>query len=127
MFLHLERIQIISLISSILFLVFIFELIRRKKIKEAYAILWLIFGFIFIFFSIWKKGLDYISALVGIYYPPAFLFLLLIVAIILILVQFSIVISKQSDHIRKLTQEISLLNIKNNNNESKNKNHTSEN
>jgi hypothetical protein len=109
MFLHLERIQIISLISSILFLVFIFELIRRKKIKEAYAILWLIFGFIFIFFSIWKNGLDYISELVGIYYPPAFLFLLLIVAIILILVQFSIVISNQSDNIRQLTQEIALM------------------
>ncbi|MGM0600244.1 MAG: DUF2304 domain-containing protein [Candidatus Rifleibacteriota bacterium] len=106
---QLERIQIISLISSVLFLIFIFELIRRKKIKEAYAILWLIFGFIFIFFSIWKQGLDYISELVGIYYPPAFLFLLLIIAIILILIQFSIVISKQSDILKKLTQEIALI------------------
>ena len=109
MLLHLERIQIISLISSILFLICIFELIRRKQIKEAYSILWLIFGFIFIFFSIWKKGLDYISTLVGIYYPPAFLFLLLIIAIILILVQFSIVISKQNDKLKKLSQEIALI------------------
>ncbi len=114
----LEKIQIIALFSSITFLVFILELIRKKVIKEAYAVLWLFFSCIFIFFSLWKNGLDYFSELVGIFYPPAFLFLILIIAIVLILVQFSIVISSQNEKIKKLTQEIALLkmdkNLKNN-------------
>jgi hypothetical protein len=105
----LEKIQIISLTLSISFLLFIFELIRRKKVKEAYAILWLFFAAIFIVLSIWKGGLDYLSAIFGIYYPPAFLFLFLIIAIILILIQFSVVVSGQNEKIKKLTQELGLL------------------
>lgn len=105
----LERIQIISIVCSLFFLAFVIGLIRQKKVKEAYAILWLFFGVIFLFFSLWKKGLEYFSAVVGIYYPPAFLFLILIIAIIFILVQFSIVLSKQNNQIRSLTQELALL------------------
>jgi len=104
-----ERIQLISLAGSLFFMLGILELIRRQKIKEAYAILWLIFGSVFILLSFWKNGLDYFAGIVGIYYPPALLFLILIVAIILILVNYSIVISSQNDKIRILTQEMALM------------------
>lgn len=109
MLVSMEKIQLIAILGSILFMIGIIELIRRKQIKEAYALLWLIFGTVFVIFSIWKKGLDFLAALVGIYYPPALLFLILILAIILVLIQFSVVISKNNDRIRKLTQEIALL------------------
>jgi Tfp pilus assembly protein PilO len=55
--------------------------------------------------------MDYFAKLVGIYYPPAFLFLILIVAIILILVQFSVIVSSQNEKIKRLTQEIALLKL----------------
>ena len=105
----IERIQIISIIGSFVFLLGVLELIRIKLIKEAYALLWLIFGAIFILFSFWKQGLDFLAGIVGIYYPPALLFLMLIIAIILILIQFSVVISKNNDSIKNLTQELALL------------------
>jgi hypothetical protein len=104
-----ERIQLISLAGSLFFMLGILELIRRQKIKEAYAILWLIFGSVFILLSFWKKGLDYFAGIVGVYYPPALLFLILIVAVILVLVNYSIVISSQNDKIRNLTQELALM------------------
>lgn len=113
MFAGIEKIQIISIIGSIVFLAVILELIRVKLIKEAYALLWLFFGFIFLFFSIWKQGLDYFASKFGIFYPPAFLFLIMIVAIIFILVQFSIVISSQNNKIKTLAQELALLKEKN--------------
>lgn len=109
MFAGIEKIQLITMVGSIVFLAVILELIRVKLIKEAYALLWLIFSFLFIFFSCWKSGLDYFSALAGIYYPPALLFLLLILAIILVLVQFSVVVSSHNDKIKNLAQEIALL------------------
>ena len=109
MFSGIERIQLIALAGSIFFMVGVIELIRRKKIKEAYALLWLVFGGIFILFSFWKKGLDFFAAIAGVYYPPALLFLILIVAIILILISYSVIISSQNDKIRILTQEIALL------------------
>ena len=104
-----ERIQLISLAGSLFFMLGILELIRRQKIKEAYALLWLIFGGIFILLSFWKRGLDYFAGIVGIYYPPALLFLILIVAVILILISYSMVISSQNDKIRILTQELALM------------------
>lgn len=56
--------------------------------------------------------MDVLAAYVGIYYPPALLFLLLILTLVLVLIQFSIVISKQSEQITKLAQEIALLKYK---------------
>ena len=105
----MKSIQIISIIGSLLFLITIIELIRKRLLKEAYAIIWLIFGCLFLFFSCWRKALDYIALSIDIAYPPAMLFLLLIIAITLVLIQFSVVISKQSDQIKTLTQEIALL------------------
>jgi hypothetical protein len=107
----LDQIQIISIVSSVFFLFLVIELIRKKYLKEAYALLWIFFSFVFLFFSMWKKGMDYFAKLVGIYYPPAFLFLILIVAIILILVQFSVIVSSQNEKIKRLTQEIALLKL----------------
>jgi len=106
-----ERIQLISLAGSLFFMLGVLELIRRQKIKEAYALLWLIFGSIFILLSFWKSGLDYFAGIFGIYYPPALLFLILIVAVILILVSYSAVISSQNDKIRALTQELALMKV----------------
>ncbi len=112
MFENLERIQIISTIGSLAFLFMVLRLIKAKMLKEAYAILWLLFGTVFLICSVWKKGLDYFAALAGIYYPPALLFLIIIIALILVLIQFSIVVSSQNDKIRQLTQEIALLTIR---------------
>ncbi len=105
----MQTIQIISIIGSSFFLLLIIELIRKKLLKEAYAIIWIIFGCLFLFFSCWRKALDYLAKFTEIDYPPAMLFLLLIIAITLVLIQFSVVISKQNDQIKSLTQEIALL------------------
>lgn len=113
----MQNIQIIAIIGSLLLLILIIELIRKKLLKEAYSIIWLFFGGLFLFFSCWRKALDYIAKAIDIDYPPAMLFLLLIVAIILVLIQFSVVISKQSDQIKKLTQELAILKQEKNENE----------
>ncbi|MBN1221855.1 MAG: DUF2304 domain-containing protein [Candidatus Aminicenantes bacterium] len=104
-------IQIISVIGSLAFLVFIIFLIRIRRLKEEYAILWLFFGAIFLFLSIFRKSLEFISSLLGIAYPPAALFLILILAVITILIHFSLVISKMKDKQRRLAQQLALLDV----------------
>lgn len=106
-----NRIQYITIILSIGLLIFIFELIRRKKIKEQYSLLWLFFSIIFVVLSIWRNGLDAFARLVGIDYAPSALFLILFLAIFLILIQFSVVISRLSEENKKLSQEIGLLKL----------------
>ena len=64
----MARIQIVSIIGSFLFLFFIFEIIRRKKLKEAYALIWVIMGLFFLILSCWLEGLHFFSSLIGIVY-----------------------------------------------------------
>ena len=106
-----NRIQYIAIFCSFALLVLIFELTRRKKIREQYSILWLFFSVIFVVLSIWRRGLDFFADLVGIYYAPSALFLLLVLAIFLILIQFSVVISKLSEENKKLSQTIGLMKL----------------
>lgn len=106
---HSGRIQIFAIVGSILFLVFIIELIRKRKIKEEYGLLWIVFGVIFIVIAIWNKGLEVISRLLGIFYAPAAFLLILIVAIFLILIQYSIIISSLNEKNKMLVQELGIL------------------
>lgn len=104
-----NRIQIFAIVGSIIFFGFVFELVRKKKIKEQYALLWLFFGVVFLIISIWRGLLEQISILLGIVYPPAAFLLILIMAIFLILIQYSVVISDLSEKNKILTQEIGIL------------------
>ncbi|MDP8200615.1 MAG: DUF2304 domain-containing protein [Candidatus Tenebribacter burtonii] len=106
-----NRIQYIAVICSVALLVFIFELTRRKKIREQYSILWLFFSIIFVVLSIWREGLDFFARFLGIDYAPSALFLLLVLAIFLILIQFSVIISKLSEENKKLSQEMGLMKL----------------
>ena len=102
----IHRIQYLAIIGSIAMLGFIFELTRKKKVRIQYAILWFFLGSLFLFFSIWRHGLDVAAKAIGIVSPPAALFLLLILGVFAILVQFSVVISKLSEQNTKLIQEL---------------------
>src|SRR5208283_3356464 len=90
-------VQYLAITGSIGIFLFILILVRNKKIKEEYSLLWIFFSLIFIIFSFWRKGLEWLSFNIGIAYPPAALLLILIMAAYFILIQFSIVISDLSE------------------------------
>ncbi len=103
--------QFISVIFSLFILVLIFELVRKKKIKEEYSILWFIMDFTFIGISLNRNIIDIIGNLFGIAYAPILLVLIMIGFIFLILIHFSIVISRLTEKNKELTQEIGLLTL----------------
>lgn len=104
-----DRLLILASLGSLFFLLLLFELIRRRRLDEGYALLWLVCGLLLLGFSVWRKALDYLAALVGIHYPPAALLLLLILGLFLVMIQFSMVISRQRRQIKALTQRLGLL------------------
>jgi hypothetical protein len=103
------RIQVLAIIGSILLIAFIFELIRRKRLREEFSILWLAMGGVFLVLSIFRGLLDRFSYAIGIAYPPAALFLILIIGLMLILIHFSVAISELKETQKKLVQQIGLL------------------
>lgn len=102
-------IQIISIFGATLFMIMIFRLIVRGRLREEYSIVWIFCTVILIFFSIWRKGLEKISLLLGVYYPPSLIFLAAIFAIIIFLVHLSVVNSKLQNQIKDLSQEMAYL------------------
>ena len=107
----MDKIQIISIFASLTIFFVVVNLIRRKRLKTEYSLIWLLVSVIFIVFSFWRDGIDWLAKLFGIAYAPSVLFIILLIGIILLLIEFSIIISKQSERIKVLVQEIGLLRL----------------
>lgn len=76
---------------------------------ERYAILWLATGLVLLFFSVWRGALEKIAHLFGIFYPPSALFVIAAGLIIVLLIHFSLVISRLADQTKVLAQKLGLL------------------
>ncbi len=86
----------------------IIELIRQNRLKEHYAIIWLLTAVSIFIFGIWPDSLNMISRIVRLHhlttlFMVAFLFLLAIV------LYFTLVISQLFDRNRRVTQEVAWL------------------
>ncbi len=106
---NINLIQYYAIVGSILLIVLVISLVRNRKISERYSLIWIISVLIFLFFSIWRDSLDFLSVVIGIAYPPMALILILIMMVFLILIQYSIILTKLSKQNTKLIQELSLL------------------
>jgi len=105
----MDLIQILAILGSGSVLVVVIELIRRGRLKEKYSLLWLFAGGILLIFSLSRDLLEYVSHLIGVHYPPSFLFLLAFLFLLLITLHFSVVLSGLSDKNKQLAQEVALL------------------
>jgi hypothetical protein len=105
----MERIQLIAICISIAFLLLIARLIIRGKLREEYAIVWIICTALLIFFSFWRNGLEVVSGLVGIIAAPNLVFTGAIFTILIYLLHLSMVVSKLQGQNKTLAQEIALL------------------
>jgi hypothetical protein len=103
------KIQLISIIGTVLFMLYIIRLIVRGRLREEYAIIWIICTLTLLVLSLWRSGLETISLALGVYYPPSLRFLFAIGAIVCFLVHLSVVNSKMQHNIRELTQDLALL------------------
>jgi len=102
----LVRQKIIAAVFIVLIFLLTIEFIRRRALKERYALLWLAASVVLIPLVLWYELLLKISKVLGIAYPPATILLTAIVFIILILFHFSVALSKTRRHEEKLLLRI---------------------
>ena len=104
------KVSIAASIASLLLLLIVFELIRSRRLRERYAILWLATGFVLLVLSAWRGGLNTIAGWFGVTgYPPAVLFAVATLFILAVLLHYSTVISKLADQNVILAQRLALL------------------
>lgn len=105
------RIQLIAVLGSLAVLFSVLRLLQQKKLREEYSLLWLAIALGFLVLSVWRDLLTRLSFSMGVAYPPAALFLILIMGAYLLLLHYALVISQLSDKNRALAQELGLLRL----------------
>jgi len=103
------RARFFAMILGIVVSLFVINLVRTKRLKEEFALLWLLTSIVLVLTPLFIDYLDLIAYALGIEYPPALIFLLAIISLLLILFQFSMRISRFSEQIKVLTQEVAVL------------------
>jgi hypothetical protein len=103
-------ISIVGTAIAIVLLLVVFELIRSRRLRERYALLWLVTGVVLVVLAAWRGGLNTIAGWVGVRgYPPAVLFAVGLLFVILVLLHYSTVISRLTDQNTVLAQRLALL------------------
>jgi hypothetical protein len=103
------RIQLVALAGAGVLLLVVLELVRQRRLMERYALLWLLSAIVILGLAAFRDGLETISQTLGIAYPPNALFFVAFAFVLLLLLHFSVAVSRLADQSKLLAQRLALL------------------
>jgi hypothetical protein len=103
------RVQIVAVAVTGLMLLLVLELVRRRRLIERYALLWMLVAFTLLVLSVWTGLLSWAADAIGIAVPANFLFLAAFGVGFVLLLHFSVAISRLSEETKILAQEVARL------------------
>src|SRR4051794_21525189 len=103
------KLQIVAILASGTLVLLVFEMLRRRRLIERYALLWLGSSLVLLLLSVWTGLLEIISRAVGIVYPPNALFMIAFGFVLVLLLHFSLAISRLSGETKVLAQKVARL------------------
>jgi hypothetical protein len=103
------RVSIFAAIAATALILVVFELVRSRRVQERYALIWLTAGVLILVLAVWRDGLNHVSRVLGIAYPPNTLLVVGSFSLILLLLHFSTVVSRLSEQNKTLAQRLALL------------------
>jgi len=104
-----SRVQIVAIIATAAMFLVVFELVRRRRLMERYALLWLFSAAVLLVLSVFRSLLEAIARAVGVAYAPSALFVIAFGFVLLLLLHFSLVISRLADQSKVLAQRLGLV------------------
>ena len=105
----MDRVQIVSIFVTAGIFGLVFELVRRRRLQERYALLWLFSAATMLALAVWRDLLEVFSDAVGIAYAPSALFAIALGVVLVLLLHFSLVISRLADQNKVLAQRVGML------------------
>ena len=103
------RIQLLAIVASGILLLIVLELVRRRRLLERYALLWLLSGVVLLILSTFRGLLEDAARVIGVDYPPSALFFIAFAFVLLLLLHFSVAVSRLADQSKVLAQRLALL------------------
>ena len=104
-----SRVQIVAILVMAGLFGLVFELVRRKRLMERYALLWMFLTIVLLAMAVWRDLLEQVASAIGIFYAPSALFAIALGCIFVLLLHFSLVISRLVDQTKVLAQRLSIL------------------
>lgn len=105
------RLEVVVVLVAAGYLVFILSLVRRRQLREKYALLWLGVGVIAILLALFRPVLDRVSLALGISYGPSTLFLFSTLFLMAIAAHLSWEVSRLEEKTRRLAEEIAIIRV----------------
>ena len=103
------RLQILAVAASGVLLLVLLELVRRRRLLERYALLWLFSAGVLLLLSLWTGALEGLANLVHVDYAPNALFAVAFGFVLVLLLHFSLAVSRLTDQSKVLAQRLALL------------------
>jgi hypothetical protein len=103
------RLQVVAIAASGLLLIVILELVRQRRLLERYALLWLFSSICLLVLAVWNDGLSTLSSAIGVATPSNALFLIAFGFVLILLLHFSLAVSRLSDQTKVLAQKLAIL------------------
>jgi hypothetical protein len=103
------KVQIVALIATLALLILVLELVRRRRLAERYALLWMSAAVALLVLAIWRDGLEVLADLVGIADPANAIFILALGVTFVLLLHFSVATSRLAEETKILAQEVARL------------------
>ena len=103
--------QIIALIATLAIFGLILDLVRRRRLAERYALLWMLAAIAMLVLAIWTQGLDVIADLMGIQEPANAIFIIALGVIFVLLLHFSVATTRLAEETKILAQENARLDL----------------
>ncbi len=101
--------NILAAIAALITFIFVIDLLRRGVLREKYAVLWLFFSGAALMLAIFPAILVWLTGVLGVAEPVNLLFFVTIVLLVLVSVQLSYELSRHEARIRRLAEEVALL------------------
>jgi hypothetical protein len=103
--------QIVAVVATLAIFLLVLELVRRRRLAERYALLWILAALAMLVLAIWTDGLDVIADLMGIQEPANAIFILAFGVIFILLLHFSVATSRLAEETKILAQENARLDL----------------
>lgn len=102
---------ILGLVGSVFTLLLLFELLRRKHLREKYAVLWIVVSLLTLAVAAFPQTIYFLSDLIGVEVPVNLLFFVASMMLLGISVHHSYELGRLEDRTRTLAEEVALLRL----------------
>lgn len=102
---------VLGLVGSLATLVFVFEMLRRRRLREKYAVLWVTVALASLVLSAFPSTLSWAAATFGVEVPANLLFFGALLLLLLTNIQHSYEVGRLEEKTRTLAEEIALLKL----------------